>query len=124
MALRDAFSKFLRGKAESQRDKDDKGGSDRANALDNTANAVEAGEDPDLVVLVERLEGFYVPERDEFVPTAVAVDIVEGFAGDDPKVLVRSLGDAASDNQAAPDNSDKADNADKAGQRAGDEAKR
>ncbi|HEY0470700.1 MAG TPA: hypothetical protein VGD34_03525 [Kribbella sp.] len=115
MALRDAFSKFLRGKAESQRDKDDKGGSDRANALDNTANAVEAGEDPDLVVLVERLEGFYVPERDEFVPTAVAVDIVEGFAGDDPKVLVRSLGDAA------PDNSD---NADKAGQRAGDEAKR
>jgi hypothetical protein len=112
MALRDAFSRFLRRKAESQRSTDDKGGSDRATALDKTANAVDAGDDPDLVVLVERLEGFYVPERDEFVPTAVAVDIIEGFAGDDPKMLLRSLGDAASGN------------ADTAGQRAGDEAKR
>jgi hypothetical protein len=111
MALRDAFSRFLRRKAQAQRSTDDKGDNSGATALDNTADAVDAG-DPDLVVLVERLEGFYVPETDEFVPTAVAVDLIEGFEGDDPKVLVRALGDAA------------ADDADTAKQRAGDEAKR
>ncbi|MDX6248610.1 MAG: hypothetical protein QOF10_1970 [Kribbellaceae bacterium] len=97
MALRDAFSRFLRGKAESRRDKEGKGSSDGSTALDKTADAVDAGEDPDLVVLVERLEGFYVPDRDEFVPTGVAVEIIEGFEDEDPKVLVRALGDAASD---------------------------
>jgi hypothetical protein len=47
------------------------------------------------MVLVERLEGFYDPQADEFVPTDVAVEIIEGFEGDDPKVLVRTLDDAA-----------------------------
>jgi hypothetical protein len=95
MALRDAFSRFLRGKAESQRSGGDSGDSSSSTTLDNLANDVASGDDPDLVVLVERLEGFYDPEADEFVPTDVAVEIIEGFEGDDPKVLVRSLGDAA-----------------------------
>jgi hypothetical protein len=114
MALRDAFSKFLRRKAESQRSTDDGGGSGSggATALDNAADAVDANDDPDLVVLVERLEGFYVPETDEFVPIGGAVEIIEGYEGDDPKVLVRALGDAAPGD------------ADAAKQRAGDKAKR
>jgi hypothetical protein len=95
MALRDAFSRFLRGKAESHRRSGDSGDSSKSTDLDNLANDVASDEDPDLVVLVERLEGFYDPEADEFVPTDVAVQIIEGFDGDDPKVMVRKLGDAA-----------------------------
>ena len=95
MALRDAFSRFLRGKAESKRSSSDSGDSSKSTNLDNLANAVDSDDDPDLVVLVERLEGFYDPEADEFVPTGVAVDIIEGYEGDDPKVLVRSLSEAA-----------------------------
>jgi hypothetical protein len=94
MALRDAFSRFLRGKAESQRSSGDSGDSSKSTTLDNLANDVDSDDDPDLVVLVERLEGFYDPDADEFVPTDVAVEIIEGFEGDDPKVLVRTLGDA------------------------------
>jgi len=93
MALRDAFSRFLRKRAESRRDGDDGGQS--STALTNAADQVESGDDPDLVVLVERLEGYYLPDKDEFVPTGAAVEIIEGYAGDDPKVLVRQLGDAA-----------------------------
>ncbi len=99
MALRDAFSRFLRGKAESQRSSGDSGDSSNSTNLDHVANDVDSEEDPDLVVLVERLEGFYDPEADEFVPTDVAVQIIEGFEGDDPKVLVRTLGDAAQGSQ-------------------------
>ncbi len=95
MALRDAFSRFLRGKAESQRSSGDEGDSSKSTNLDDLANDVDSDNDPDLVVLVERLEGFYDPDADEFVPTDVAVEIIEGFEGDDPKVLVRTLGDAA-----------------------------
>jgi len=95
MALRDAFSRFLRGKAESQRSSGDSGDSSKSTNLDNLANDVDSDNDPDLVVLVERLEGFYDPDADEFVPTDIAVEIIEGFEGDDPKVLVRTLGDAA-----------------------------
>jgi hypothetical protein len=116
MALRDAFSRFLRGEADSQRGKDDSGGGDgkdRSTALNNTADAVDADNDPDMVVLVERLEGFYVPETDEFVPTGGAVQIIEGFEGDDPKVLVQALGDSASGDQGSTAN-----------QGAGNEAKR
>ena len=69
--------------------------SSQSTNLDNLANDVASDDDPDLVVLVERLEGFYDPEADEFVPTEVAVEIIEGFNGDDPKVLVKTLGDAA-----------------------------
>jgi hypothetical protein len=95
MALRDAFSRFLRGKAESQRGSGDSGNSSKSTNLDNLADDVASDDDPDLVVLVERLEGFYDPEADEFVPTDLAVEIIEGFEGDDPKVLVRKLGDAS-----------------------------
>ncbi len=95
MALRDAFSRFLRGKAESQRGSGDSGDSSTSTTLDDLAKDVDSDDDPDLVVLVERLEGFYDPDADEFVPTDVAVEIIEGFEGDDPKVLVRTLGDAA-----------------------------
>lgn len=95
MALRDAFSRFLRGKAESRRSTGDESDSSRASALDNVADDIEASDDAELVVLVERLQGYYVPETDEFVPTAVAVEIIEGFEGDDSKELVRTLGDAA-----------------------------
>jgi hypothetical protein len=95
MAVRDAFSRFLRGKAESRRSSGDESDSGQATALDNVADDVDAGDDPELVVLVERLQGYYVPETDEFVPTAVAVEIIEGFEGDDAKELVRTLGDAA-----------------------------
>jgi hypothetical protein len=95
MALRDAFARFLRGKAESKRSSGDPGDSSKSTDLDNLANDVDSDDDPDLVVLVERLEGFYDPVADEFVPTDVAVEIIEGFEGDDPKVLVRTLGDAA-----------------------------
>jgi hypothetical protein len=94
MALRDAFSRFLRGKAESQRSSGDSGDSSKSTTLDNLANDVDS-DDPDLVFLVERLEGFYDPDADEFVPTGVAVEIIEEFEGDDPRVLVRTLGDAA-----------------------------
>jgi hypothetical protein len=96
MALRDALSRFLRGRAEEQRSSGG-GDSQSATSLDNLANDIDVGDDPELVVLVERLEGFYVPESDEFVPTAVAVEIIEGFDGDDPRDLVRALGDAAPD---------------------------
>lgn len=95
MALRDAFARFLRGKAESQRSSGDSGDSSTSTNLDDLANDVATNDDPDLVVLIERLEGFYDPEADEFVPTDVAVEIIEGYEGDDPKVLVRTLGDAA-----------------------------
>jgi hypothetical protein len=95
MALRDAFARFLRGKAESQRSSGDSGDSSKSTTLDNLANDIDSDDVPDLVVLVERLEGFYDPVADEFVPTDVAVEIIEGFEGDDPKVLVRELGDAA-----------------------------
>jgi hypothetical protein len=95
MALRDAFSRFLRGKAESRRSTDDESDSSRATALDNVADDVDGGDDPELVILVERLQGYYLPETDEFVPTDVAVEIIEGFEGDDSKELVRALGDAA-----------------------------
>jgi hypothetical protein len=100
MALRDAFSRFLRGKAESRRSTKDESDSSRATALDTVADDVDAGEDPELVVLVERLQGYYVPETDEFVPTAVAVEVIEGFEGDDSKELVRALGDAAGESGA------------------------
>jgi hypothetical protein len=95
MALRDAFSRFLRGKADSQRSSGDPDDISKSTTLDSLANDVDSDDDPDLVVLVERLEGFYDPEADEFVPTDVAVGIIEGFEGDDPKVLVGTLGDAA-----------------------------
>jgi hypothetical protein len=96
MSLRDALSRFLRGRAESQRSSDDTNDSRQsATALDNLAHDVDSGDDADLVALIERLEGYYVPETDEFVPTAVAVEIIEGFEGDDPRDLVRALGDAA-----------------------------
>jgi hypothetical protein len=97
MALRDALARFLRGKAESQRSSGDSGDSSQSTNLDTLANDIASDDDPDLVVLVERLEGFYDPVADEFVPTDVAVEIIEGFEGDDPKVLVRALGDAAPD---------------------------
>lgn len=95
MALRDALSRFLRDKAESRHSTGDEGDSSRSTALDNVADDIDAGDDEELVVLVERLQGFYVPETDEFVPTAVAVEIIEGFEGDDAKELVQRLGDAA-----------------------------
>ena len=97
MALKDAFSRFLRGRAESQRNSTDdtSGGTASATALDSLASEVESGSDPELVVLVERLEGFYNPETDEFVPTAAAVEVIEGFEGDDPKDMVKALGDNA-----------------------------
>ena len=95
MALRDAFSRFLRGKTQSRSSTGDESDSNRATALDNVADDIDAGDDAELVVLVERLQGYYVPETDEFVPTAVAVEIIEGFEGDDAKELVRALGDAA-----------------------------
>lgn len=94
MALRDAFSRFLRGRAESRRTDDDSDGS-RATALGDVADDIDSDDDAELVVLIERLQGYYVPETDEFVPTAVAVEIIEGFDGDDTKDLVRALGDAA-----------------------------
>jgi hypothetical protein len=97
MALKDAFSRFLRGRAESQRDSNDdtSGGTPSATALDRLANEVDLDADPELVILVERLEGFYDPETDEFVPTAAAVEVIEGFEGDDPRDLVKALGDNA-----------------------------
>jgi hypothetical protein len=95
MALRDAFTRFLRGKAESRRSSGDESDSSRATALDNLAKDIDAGDDTELIVLLERLQGYYVPETDEFVPTAVAVEIIEGFEGDDAGELVRALGDAA-----------------------------
>jgi hypothetical protein len=95
MALRDAFSRFLRGKAQSKRDSDDTGGSGPGTVLNDLADNVESGDDPELVVLVERLEGFYDPDTDEFIPTGVALEIIEGFDDADPKELVRQLGDAA-----------------------------
>lgn len=95
MALRDAFSRFLRGKAESQRSAGDDSDSRRSAALDRVAAEVDAGDDAELVILVERLQGYYVPETDEFVPTAVAVEVIEGFDGDDAKELVGALADAA-----------------------------
>jgi len=96
MALKDAFSRFLRGRAESQRDtNDDTSGTPSATELDSLAGEVESAADPELVILVERLEGFYDPEADEFVPTAAAVEVIEGFEGDDPRDLVRALGDNA-----------------------------
>ena len=96
MALRDAFARFLRGRAESHRSDADQGGDNRsATALDSLAEDVESGDDADLVVLVERLEGFYDPEADEFVPTDVAVEIIEGVDADDPRGVVRALADAA-----------------------------
>ena len=61
----------------------------RATALDNVADDIDSDDDPELVVLVERLEGYYVPETDEFVPTAVAIEIIESFEGDDATELVR-----------------------------------
>ena len=94
MALRDAFSRFLH-KDGSRRSSDDESDSSQATALDNLANDIDAGEDPELLVLVERLEGYYVPETDEFVPTEVAVEIIEGFEGDDGRELVLALADAA-----------------------------
>lgn len=95
MALRDAFSRFLRGKAESRRSTGDESDSSQATALDSVADDIDATDDPELVVLIERLEGYYVPETDEFVPTAVAIEIIEDFEGDDSTELVRALGDAA-----------------------------
>ena len=63
MALRDAFSRFLRGRAEAQRGNGDGGGDDRsATALASLADDIESGDDADLVALVERVEGFYDPE--------------------------------------------------------------
>jgi hypothetical protein len=94
MALRDAFSRFLR-KAGSRRSSGDESDSSRATALDDLANDIDAGDDGELLVLVERLQGYYVPETDEFVPTAVAVGTIERFEGDDARELVRALGDAA-----------------------------
>ena len=111
MALRDAFSRFLRGKAESRRSSDDDRDSSRATALDNLANDVDAGDDAELVVLVERLQGYYVPETDEFVPTAVALEIIEGFGGDDARELVRTLGDAAPASEAQGSSQGTADQA-------------
>ncbi len=97
MALKDAFSRFLRGRAESQRNSNDDTSGDAASAtaLDSLASEVESTADPELVILVERLEGFYNPETDEFVPTAAAVEVIEGFEGDDPSDLVKALGDNA-----------------------------
>jgi hypothetical protein len=83
------------GKTESQRSTGDESDGSGATALNNVADDIDAGDDAELVVLVERLQGYYVPETDEFVPTAVAVEIIEGFEGDDAKELVRRLGDAA-----------------------------
>jgi hypothetical protein len=97
MALKDAFSRFLRGRAESQRNSNDdaSGGTPSTTALDGLANEIDSDADPELVILVERLEGFYDPVTDEFVPTAAAVDVIEGFEGDDPRDLVKALGDSA-----------------------------
>jgi hypothetical protein len=95
MALRDAFSRFLRRTSESRRGSDSGNDQQSSTALDSLASDVDAGDDPDLVVLVERLEGFYDPETDEFVPTATAVEIIEDFDGDDARELVRALADAA-----------------------------
>jgi hypothetical protein len=111
MALRDAFSRFLRGKAESRRSSGDESDSSRATALDNLANDIDAGDDTELVVLVERLQGYYVPETDEFVPTAVAVEIIEGFEGDDATELVRTLGDTAPTSEAQDSSQGTADQA-------------
>ncbi|GAA1129288.1 hypothetical protein [Nocardioides aquiterrae] len=110
MALRDAFSRFLRGRAESRRSTGDDSDSSRATALDSVADDVDAGDDGELVVLVERLEGYYDPDADEFVPTAVAVEIIEDFDGDDAKELVRALGDAATsdDQDTTQDTADRA----------------
>ncbi len=94
MALRDAFSRFLR-KAGSGRSSSDESDSSRATALNDLANDIDAGDDAELLVLVERLEGYYDPETDVFVPTAVAVETIEAFDGDDARELVRALGDAA-----------------------------
>jgi hypothetical protein len=118
MALRDAFSRFLRGKAESRRSSGDESDSSRATALDNLANDIDAGDDTELVVLVERLQGYYVPETDEFVPTAVAVEIIEGFEGDDATELVRTLGDTAPTSEAQDSSQDTADQATGPGRRA------
>jgi hypothetical protein len=93
MAVRDAFSRFLR-KAGSERSSGDESDS-RATALNDIANDIDGGDDAELLVLVERLEGYYDPETDQFVPTAVAVETIEAFDGDDARELVRALGDAA-----------------------------
>jgi hypothetical protein len=96
MALKDAFSRFLRGRAESQRNSDgDTSDGTPSTTLDRLADEVDSEDDPELVILVERLEGFYDPETDEFVPTAAAVEVIEGFEGDDPRDLVKALGDSA-----------------------------
>jgi len=110
MALRDAFSRFLH-KAEPRHSSGDESESSRATALDDLANDIDAGDDPDLLLLVERLEGYYVPETDEFVPTAVAVEIIEGFEGDDGRELVRALGDAAPASEAQDSGQGTADQA-------------
>lgn len=97
MALKDAFSRFLRGKAESQRNSNDdtSGDTSSATTLDRLASDVDSDTDPELVILVERLEGFYDVETDEFVPTAAAVEVIEEFEGDDPRELVKVLADNA-----------------------------
>lgn len=97
MALKDAFSRFLRGRAESQRNSNDdtSDGTSSTTTLDRLADEVDSEDDPELVILVERLEGFYDPDTDEFVPTAAAVEVIEGFEGDDPRDLVKALGDSA-----------------------------
>jgi hypothetical protein len=97
MALRDAFSRFLRGRAESQRSGGESGDSSSSGTgLDRVADEVDSGDDPDLVAIVETLEGYYDPDTDEFIPTAAAVEIIEGFEeDDDSKDMVRALADSA-----------------------------
>jgi hypothetical protein len=99
MALKDALSRFLRDKAGSKRSG---GGGTQdaatATAFDNAADTVESADDPETVLVLERLEGFYLPDKDEFVPTGGAVEIVEGFGAsgnDDANAFLRELADAA-----------------------------
>jgi hypothetical protein len=101
MALRDALSRFLRDKASAKRNAPESGSETQdgsSTALDNLASDVDSGDDPELVLLVERLEGFYDPDRDEFVPTSAAVEVIEAFGtdgNDDSRQMLRDLGDTA-----------------------------
>jgi hypothetical protein len=82
------------GKAESQRSSGDSGDSSKSTNLDNRERR-RFGRPPGPDGSRRTSRRLLRPEADEFVPTDVAVEIIEGFEGDDPKVLVRTLGDAA-----------------------------
>jgi hypothetical protein len=52
MSLRDAFSRFLRGKADSRRSTGDESDGSQATVLDNVADDIDAGDDATELVRV------------------------------------------------------------------------